>query len=52
MALELVRNLDRTLQVEVIQHAAFYEHRLQVHFPFVTATTNLVLYFLFLPYPP
>ena len=30
IAVELIRNLDGQLKVEVVQQAAFYEHRLQV----------------------
>ena len=30
LTIELIRNLDAQLKVEIVQHAAFYEHRLQV----------------------
>ena len=33
ITIELIRNLDAQLQVEVIQSAAFFEHRLTVGVP-------------------
>jgi hypothetical protein len=30
LTIELIRNLESALKVEVVQHAAFYEHRLRV----------------------